>query len=209
MIIADILRGRKNEGEGYREFTEADFLADEDHPGKTYLPWAKEHYGEWLKDFQKDAPAKAMTKHPGTEEGRLFDALSEYCGFKSKMLKDDEIEIISKEFTKPVSEIDENIIVYRLDNRDPDEISEGKIIKWNGFLSTGLIKERLLNNKEFNMGNILLRILVPKGVHGLYLEFISHRHEEQEMLFPWNSRMEIIKVTGNGKLIEVTVKLLV
>ena len=156
------------------------------------VAWGKIHFGNWLKDYQLEGQ-----KRYGLDEDVRYVAFSYYCGnfFRAinEYLRFDHpisekgkyyISLIRRELNKFY--INENIITYRiLSEKALRAMSNGKIKKGTeliekGFLSTGLVYEEI---KSIHKDNYVLQILVNSGTHGIYLDFISNRQNEQELLF--------------------------
>lgn len=93
------------------------------------------------------------------------------------------------------SVIDKNIIVYReshLDflqsnNTTMQEVEVGDLLKEKGFMSTFLYRPKMVFN-----GKVRLKIKVPRGTHGAYINEISCIHKwENEMLFDKGMRLRV------------------
>lgn len=156
------------------------------------VAWGEKHFGNWLKDYHLEG----QKRHAFDQDVR-YVAFSYYCGDYSRpinqYLRFDHsiskkvkyyISIIKQELNKFY--INENIITYRiLSEKALILMSNGKIKKGTeliekGFLSTGLVYEEI---KLVHKDNYVLQILVNSGTHGIYLDFISNRQNEQEVLF--------------------------
>lgn len=127
-------------------------------------------------------------------------AINEYCrkGFSSFLFRqedlDERIRIIDHEIKK--FELKENIVAYRtfkykdlLIGQGKYKIRKGDIINDKGFMGLGLVKESLL--KEHNYDTIM-KVFVPAGCHSIYLDLISIRPNEQEMLLQRNTRLKVL-----------------
>ncbi len=51
-----------------------------------------------------------------------------------------------------------------------------------GFMSTSLLKNRVFQSEECNSGKSLLKIFVPRGTIGIYINSITVRPEEELLL---------------------------
>lgn len=99
--------------------------------------------------------------------------------------------------------IPENIVVYRYTDKKVVKklcstyiLRRGMQFKDKGFLSTTLVSKLLVSFAKKHDYNCLLKIYVPKGTRGAYVS-IKHplaKLNEQEILLPPNSQMEIVKV---------------
>lgn len=95
------------------------------------------------------------------------------------------------------SYIPENIVGYRfLNYKDlcksvkKSNIKLGMILEDKGYMGIGLVKKTLQN--EFGNYDTVLKIMIPKGVNGLYLDLISNRKEEQEVLFSRGTKIKVL-----------------
>lgn len=195
-----IIKTREHEN---MKFTEDDIEPIEGLEGRLNLPWAYEHYGKWLNDFQKESQQIAMSPHykADTDEGKVFHAFAAYLG-KGNKISEDQKKIMLNEFQKDFAVIKEDITVFRKASDRTEDLITGNVITWNGFLSTGLIESRLKDN----LGKVEYEIFVPKWSRGIYLDFISIRPDEMEMLFPYGQKMKILKVV-TGDITKVTAEL--
>ncbi len=90
-----------------------------------------------------------------------------------------------------------NTIVYRIINEDVLHLlkrlsSEGKYFLESAFMSTTILLSKLIIKEDFNGARQALRIFVPKGTSGIYVDQISTPHlmmekEEHEIVFPRGS----------------------
>lgn len=48
------------------------------------------------------------------------------------------------------------------------------------------------HKEEFGSYNTLLKIMIPKGTKGLYIDLISNRGEEQELLCARGSKLKVL-----------------
>ncbi|MBD5555329.1 MAG: hypothetical protein HDQ95_08350 [Roseburia sp.] len=69
-------------------------------------------------------------------------------------------------------------------------INCGMLIEDKGYMGVGLVKPEL--QEEFGGYNTLLEIMIPKGTKGLYIDLISNRRKEQEVLFARGSKMRVL-----------------
>ena len=99
-------------------------------------------------------------------------------------------------------EIKENIIAYRtfsykdlLKVQNRYNIVKGDIIIDKGFMGVGLVREELLKYHNYDT---IMKVFIPAGCHGIYIDLISNRLEEQEILLKRGTRL---KVLSNSKSI--------
>ena len=69
-------------------------------------------------------------------------------------------------------------------------INWGAIIEDKGYMGVGLVKSSL--KEEFGSYNTLLKIMIPKGTKGLYIDLISNRGGEQELLCARGSKLKVL-----------------
>lgn len=165
----------------------------------------KEKYGvDYAKKIQRgNRVYAAFSYYCG---GNLGLAINQICRFGSNEFgfKKEDLEwiihIMDNEFN--YHEIKENIIVYRslsysdlLAAQKVNKICKGDLIVDKGFMGTGLVKSKLLEEHNYDT---VVKILVPAGTHAIYLDFISNRVNEQELLF---SRGTLLRVLSNKKSI--------
>lgn len=74
------------------------------------------------------------------------------------------------------------------------------IIIDKGYMGVGLVKNELA--KEFatiEEEDTLLEVMIPRGANALYVDLISCRENEQEVLFARNSKMRVLSVYKRKK----------
>lgn len=173
--------------------------------------WAMEHY------------AKLMTLSP---ENQVYKTISYYTGSEYKILNEllrimppcgtlefDKIDL--REYQEECEEIHliadtlnefalpESIVTFRFTHIKDIRKLCGKAIPRRGmvfadkaFLSTTLLKEQLVDFGKQNRCNCILKLFLPKGLHGAYVSFKDERDclNEQEFLLPPNIKFEIISI---------------
>jgi len=104
------------------------------------------------------------------------------------------IQIMDNEIIK--HEIKENIVAYRtfsyvdlLKAQKRDRIGKGDIIVDKGFMGVGLVKARLIEEHKYDT---IMKVFVPVGCRAIYLDLISHRLNEQELLFKRGTRLKVL-----------------
>lgn len=105
------------------------------------------------------------------------------------------IDIIDNEINK--FEINENIIAYRTFNyidllraQKINRTNMDDIIVDQGFMGVILVKEKLL--EEHERYDTIMKVYVPIGAHAIYLDLISNRPNEQELLFKKGTRLKVL-----------------
>lgn len=154
------------------------------------------HYKDWAEDYS--ARSRSQDFHP----------VEYYCGNMhypiNKGLRSGILDICFDRFVaaldKEISQaprIPINTIVYRIIREDVINIlkrlsSEGKYFLEPAFMSTTVLLSELIKKEDFNGARHALRIFVPKGARGIYIDQISTPHlmmekEEHEIVFPRRS----------------------
>jgi len=190
---------------GYREF----FTIDEARE------WGKLHFGDWLPKYQASGfqcgniCADELLLYLGHGHRAINNELRNDYYLQYMDISEDarsRRRLSAQRITELISQrtIKDNVILYRFVDTIPHLVSmvEGKSKKLkigstlieNGFLSTSLVYESLL---EAMHGTILLRLLCPKGIRGAYVDLISRRAREQEVLLPPGTAFIIKKIYRN------------
>lgn len=204
--------------DSFKEFYEEDFVKSTEGEYSavlnTYLPWAKQNYGDWLKEYQQKAVLylSGGVSFRNLPDSEVFEAFSRFCGNQSAAMSEADKEIMRQEFQKDVAILKDDIVVHRVTTMSQltqrcglKEITEGKILKFPGFLSTSLVKLLLIDDDDFkNKFNVYMRLYAPADSRCLYTEFIGHRFEEQTMLFDENQQIKILDVTESGGITNIT-----
>jgi len=189
---------------------------------KFFSGWLKEFQAKGkyrgiynLSDFEY----RAIKEERGEEyaeqikrECLIYEAFSYYCGgnyglainelyryghssyqFKKEKLES-LIQIIDNEINK--YEIKENIVAYRtfcykdlLRVQKTKRINIGDIITDQGLMGVGLVKEKLLEEHNYDT---IMKVYVPVGAHAIYLDLISNRLNEQELLFKKGTSLKVL-----------------
>jgi hypothetical protein len=142
----------------------------------------------------------------------VYEAFSYYCGgnyglainelcryghsnyqFKKEILES-LIQVIDNEINK--YEIRENIIAYRtfcykdfLRAQKTNRINIDDIITDQGFMGVGLVKEKLLEEHDYDT---VMKVYIPVGSQAIYIDLISNRLNEQELLFKKGTRLKVL-----------------
>ena len=140
---------------------------------------------------------KAFSYYCGGSQGLLINELCR-TGYSSFLFDIDTIKSIIEMMDNEISRytIKEDIVAYRtfsygdlLKVQKRDRVDKGDIIADQGFMGASLVKVNLL--KEHNYDTII-KIYVPVGCHAIYLDLISHRPNEQELLFKRGTRLKVL-----------------
>lgn len=104
------------------------------------------------------------------------------------------IEIMDNEISK--FEVHENIVAYRsltyadlLSVQKKEKVKKGDIIVDQGFMGVGLVKEQLLKEHDYDT---IMKVYIPIGSQAIYLDLISRRSNEQELLLKRGTRLMVL-----------------
>ncbi|MBE6087089.1 MAG: hypothetical protein E7206_03340 [Clostridium beijerinckii] len=167
--------------------------------------WAKENYGQWLNDIQ-------ITEYT-YESKNLNDLLYGYTGdmylIYNRMLRGTEkydsedeeteefnqrINIINNEISK--FNLKENVVVWRYTYKEllkllfeKQKIKVGHTFTDKAFIDTTLVPDLLRAFAYTHRYNCLLKLYLPKGTKGVYVEFYHENDylNECEFLLPLNT----------------------
>lgn len=181
--------------------------------------WGKIHYSDWGKKYtnlMKSVKEKLSMK--------IFEIpVESYCGNTyssiNRYLRND-IHSTSN-YEREISDmliiaihsaprIPNDIIVYRLvsDNFIQKLIENNKngkhFTKEKGFISTSTLKSITELDERYTTYDNMLKIYVPKGMLGLYVNSVTGRKEE-EILFPPNLDLSLIKYPYKDKETKKTI----
>lgn len=188
---------------------------------KYYSYWLPRYQrdGELRDNFETEHPESCLLDEFSQEEIEVLkkDALeykwfSFYCGGNHGLAINERLRYGCTKYEYPTTSLDtmqevmdmrlnnacvpENIWGYRfLDYNDlctstkKHHIVCGDLIIDNGYMGVGLVKSAL--KEEFGAGDTLLKIMIPQGAKGLYIDLISARRKEQEMLFARGSKLKV------------------
>lgn len=185
----------------YREF----------HSAQEAEQWAHHHYGDLLNMDSENELYRLIFSYTGNwylALNRLLRAcptfgtlefddvdFGEYQEEKQQII---EIFQVLNSYTLP-----EDIIVHRF-THITDVIrmlgkhwpKKGKVFSDKAFVSTTLVKDLLNGFAKENKCTCLLKISLPKGIHGACVSFKTSKTllNEQEFLLPTNVKMQIQKV---------------
>ncbi|MCB2297943.1 ADP-ribosyltransferase [Clostridium tagluense] len=127
-------------------------------------------------------------------------AINELCryGYSSYLFKTETLESMIQTMDSEINkyEVKENIVAYRtfsysdlLRSQEKEKINRGDIIVEQGFMGVGLVKEKLLEEHKYDT---IMKVFVPVGCHAIYLDLISRRVNEQELLFKRGTKLKVI-----------------
>lgn len=192
-------RNRRNYGEIIRHVKKEEFKELKNR--NEAVAWGKLYYGAWAVTYLnvmskankiiKDKglvtiPVEAycgyvyrdMNAHLRFEDHRCIDTkVGEYCDILTMVLCS-------------APRIPENIIVYRLVSMEfiQDLINrnktDGSMTYEKGFMSTGLLKSIANTGEAYTSHKSMLKIYVPKGAIGIYVNVVTSRGEEEILLAP-------------------------
>lgn len=171
--------------------------------------WAEENYGQWLKDIQ-------ITEYSYNSKN-INDLLYGYTGnmyqIYNPMLRgwgkydnkeiveySQKINIINNEISK--INLKENIVVWRYTHKklfkllfENHKIKVGQTFTDKAFMDTTLVAELLHSFAFDHKYNCLLKLYLPKGTKGVYIDFYDKDSilNECEFLLPTNATFMLKK----------------
>lgn len=193
---------------GYREFVSLEEASQ----------WGQKYFGDWLPKYQEtgselhignDPCIRALLMYLGHNYIAINNELREYFYLQNMYIDDASrkyrrAEALKIEQVISRSKIPENVILYRFINdmqymkhmllQGENQMRVGAMLVDKGFMSTSLVYSAL---KEEHDGVVLLRLLCPAGLPGAYVNLLSRRHNEQEVLLPPNSKFKILNIYKN------------
>jgi hypothetical protein len=92
---------------------------------------------------------------------------------------------------------DELLMIYSK-GKDLSHLTEGDILVEDGYMSTSLSRQKV--EKICIHGQIILKIKVPQGTHGGYINDITATKGEEEVLFNKNQHLKITKLRDTRKI---------
>lgn len=165
------------------------------------MTWGKLHYGTWAETYLNVMrEANGITKNGGIVTipvegycGHAYQNMNAYLRFEDYCCIDTKIGEYCDILTMALCSaprIPENIIVYRLVPMDfiQDLINrnktDGSMACERGFMSTGLLKSIVNSGEAYASHKSMLKIYVPKGAIGIYVNVITLSGEEEILLAP-------------------------
>lgn len=163
--------------------------------GDYYSNWAK-RYKEIMSLFEKiKANHTSETAPIECYCGNSYREINEILRFgynSDKHLYDKMVDILIMTLCS-APKIKDNIVVYRLVNDafikeliGNNKLSDSILTREKGFMSTSLLKDIVNIYSDGGSGLYLLKIYVPKGTVGIYVNTVTRRDEEEILLAPNN-----------------------
>ena len=192
------------------------------------IEWGKKFFGDWFKEFQdgnfRHTPSYMKDMYEGSDKRwKTAEAFDYYCGFwaqkvndylRGKPIRTFELSKIQEMIPLLFDEIQNNIIPEDIEVVRYFDLNEafgnkklkvGDTFNDEAFISTCLCDEDFKEERDFQFKMV---IQVPAGTHGIYLDFISKRMSEQEILLN-PSTFKIIFVKRKLKLFGPITELIV
>ena len=165
------------------------------------MTWGKLHYGTWAETYLNVMrEANGIIKNGGIVTipvegycGHAYQNMNAYLRFEDYCCIDTKIGEYCDILTMALCSaprIPENIIVYRLVPMDfiQDLINrnktDGSMACERGFMSTGLLKSIVNSREAYASHKSMLKIYVPEGAIGIYVNVITLSGEEEILLAP-------------------------
>lgn len=163
--------------------------------------WGNRYYSNFGNKYKEDMlSAKKVGFHSNSETS----AIEHYCGHSYKGINqylrngvDSGEEIYYKMASILIMamcsapKIPEDIVVYRMVNKvfideltNNNKFVELKALQEKGFMSTSLLRDISNIYSSDNTGLYLLKIYVPKGTIGIYVNSVVSRDEEEILIAP-------------------------
>lgn len=153
---------------------------------------------EWIKKYKK-------TSHELTKETKMV--ISNYCKedkprINMLLRQNNKLNMKENKYKNILDrvlsdEIGENIITYRKVKNNPFQNMNTFVEK--GYMSTSLIDGDI---NQIHTGDYMLKLLVPCKCAGFYVDYISCRYGEYEMLLKRNIRLKkIVQKKQNNRTI--------
>lgn len=189
-----------NDKDSYLSFTSVDHATI----------WGNSHYGDWADEYV------SKTRLASKLSNGSFSLIERYCGWSYREINGCLRELywgVSKSLAQEMAHIltlclcdapriPENIIVFRMvcdtfANRLFYDNKHDLATYEKGFMSTSLL-DTIAINREHSHHHHLLKIYVPKGTVGVYVNPVTSR-TEQEILIAPNRRLAMIDYPHKGE----------
>lgn len=171
--------------------------------------WAKENYGDWLDKIQitkynhsSKYVGDLLSGYSGSMNGKYNTMLRGEIKYNNRDTKiyTQNINIINDAISK--LKLKENIKVWRWTSKNEFEklfknakIKKGDTFTDKAFMSTTLVADLLRDFAKNKKYDCLLRLYLPKGTKGAYIDFYDKYHmlNECEFLLPTNTSFVLKK----------------
>jgi hypothetical protein len=153
-----------------------------------YRKFSEENVSVWIKKYNKeseelpDYTKKVVSNYCKEDQPQINRYLREGKELNEKPLK--YIEVLDKALSKKIGE---NIIVYR--NLKENPFMDKLIFTEKGYMSTSLLDGSI---SAIHNGKYILKILVPSSCRGFYVDYISRRTGEYELLLKRSTKLKKI-----------------
>lgn len=160
--------------------------------------WGLKHYKNWSDEYKR-----VMQMSTSAMKCSMCDMPIEcYCGYSYQQINEflryekDNSNHTYRELADILSvvlcsapRIPNNLVLYRMVNDEFINMlikknKEAIPIQEKGFMSTSLLKSIANETEPYASHNNLMRIFVPKGTIGVYVNAVTSRSEEEMLLFP-------------------------
>lgn len=163
--------------------------------GEYYSDWTK-RYKEIMSLFERIKPDYSLESAPiECYCGNSYRGINEFLRFgyhSDKHVYDKMVDILIMTLCS-APKIKDNIVVYRVVNDvfikeliENNKLSDPIPTQEIGFMSTSLLKDIVNVYSDGGSGQYLLKIYVPKGTVGIYVNTVTRRDEEEILLAPNN-----------------------
>jgi len=188
----------------YREF----------HTYQEASEWGMSNYGKWLLlinnnniSMKEEDVAYLLSTYTGSMNIIYNQFLRGYGDFDESEIAEytRDINIIEKAICQ--YELNENIIVHRYIHKklllylfESKKPKVGELFTDKGFVSTTLVKSLLKDFAKMHHYNCILKLYLPKGTKGVYINFEFSMLNEEEFLLPPNMKFRLVKKYLNWDL---------
>lgn len=178
------------------------------HSDKEASEWAMNHFRLWINEMRSIKETSclnynytanlldAYTSSLNVPINKLLRGCEEDLDEKQMKEYYEKISIVSNEISR--FSLQENIIVYRFTHKklfkalfETSRMQKNNLFTEKGFMSTTLVRDLLVEFAKSHKYNCLLRLYLPKGTKGRYMQ-LTNRINEQEFLLPPNSTFKLL-----------------
>ncbi|MBY6915747.1 ADP-ribosyltransferase [Clostridium botulinum] len=153
-----------------------------------YRKFAEDNVASWIKRYKKESEKfpnyikKVISHYCKEDQPQINKYLREGKELNEKQLK--YLESLDKALS---NKIGEKLIVYR-------NLKENPFINKLTFTEKGYMSTSLLDGSisAIHNGKYMLKILLPSSCQGFYIDFISQRTGEYELLLKRNTKLKKI-----------------
>lgn len=197
-IEAAVEWGKKHFGYWLKNYQRGGALRNSYDVINSYLYYQAKTTEKKEKLIKEEKAYTAITYYCGGNTGQTANTYCRNNGLLYGGIKEEYVTNFIRELDAALrdGEIPEDITAYRfisyedLKHAQKKQLLPGSVITDKGYMGVGLVKNSL--RQEHNHYDTTLKIYIPKGAKGTYLELISGRPEEQEILFQRGAKLRML-----------------